>query len=77
MCVGPAMRLPVTTRVLAEAHDQFEGNTIDARRESIESEVTAVEAKQRRLVKLFTAGDLPESMLSSTPSRATRRVRLR
>ena len=65
------------TRVLAEARDQFEANPIDARRESIEIEIAAVEAKQRRLVKLFTAGDLPESMLAEeSRTLAERRTRL-
>ena len=64
-------------RALAEARDQFGPQPVDIRRESLGREVAEVETRQRRLVKLFTTGDLPESMLAEeSRTLAERRARL-
>ena len=64
-------------RVLAEARAILQPSPPDDRRQRIDREIAEIEARQRRLVKLFTAGDLPDSMLSEeSQSLSGRRARL-
>lgn len=51
-------------RVIAEACHLAERPEGDERRSALDSELNDVEARQRRLVRLFTAGDMPESLLT-------------
>ncbi|MDA1148320.1 MAG: recombinase family protein [Chloroflexi bacterium] len=53
-------------RILDEARRLAEQEIpVDSRLDSVLAELNEVEARQRRLVQLFTRGDLPEDMLSA------------
>ncbi|MCC6238098.1 MAG: recombinase family protein [Dehalococcoidia bacterium] len=63
--------------LLAETRQRFCADPATTRRDSLDREIADIEAKQRRLVRLFTAGDLPESMLAEeSRALAERRARL-
>jgi site-specific DNA recombinase len=64
-------------RVLAEGEAEVGSDPAAGDRDRLDREITEVEAKQRRLVRLFTAGNLPEAMLAEeSRALADRRARL-
>lgn len=63
--------------LMAELRAQCHQEPSDDRASSLDREIGEVEAKQRRLVKLFTSGELPETLLEAeSRSLAEQRARL-
>lgn len=63
--------------LMAELRAQCHEEPTDDRASNLDREIGEVEAKQRRLVKLFTSGELPETLLEAeSRSLAEQRARL-
>jgi site-specific DNA recombinase len=60
-------------RVISEAARLSGGQDADGRLTSVLASLQDIEAKQRRLVRLFTDGDLPETLLESERTELSRR----